>query len=368
MAEVEQTIIIKKIKKGGDGHHGGAWKVAYADFVTAMMAFFLLLWLLSATSESTKEGIAEYFTPTIGLVDAMGIGFRGGTRPTENGRDKDELTPPGITIGRPQQGPVPETPKEALIEADKEAKLFEKAEEAIKKAFEEDPNLRELRDQIIVEQTPEGLKIDIIDDDKKEMFMPGTAALNDYGMRILRSLLKVIEQMPNMISITGHTDATPFARKDGYTNWELSSDRANSARRYLLSQGMNKERTGKIVGRADQELLTPQDPTSARNRRITIILLRGSHLAMPMDLLPAPRSLLSVPDVDINGKPKPAPATTRQAPATMVPVIPQTPQSGLNMPTPAEAITAPARTLPTTSAPVTAPSAPQAPAAATPKP
>ena len=377
MAEVEQTIIIKKIKKGGDGHHGGAWKVAYADFVTAMMAFFLLLWLLSATSESTKEGIAEYFTPTIGLVDAMGIGFRGGERPTEDGRDKDELTPPGITIGRPQQGPVADNPKEALIEADKEAKLFEKAEEAIKKAFEEDPNLRELRDQIIVEQTPEGLKIDIIDDDKKEMFQPGTATLNDYGQRILRSLLKVIEQMPNMISITGHTDATPFARKDGYTNWELSSDRANAARRYLLSQGMNKDRTGKIVGRADQELLTPLDPTSARNRRITIILLRGSHLAMPMDLLPAPRPLLSVPDVDINGKPKPVPTSARQAPATMVPVTPQPAQTKTGMPTPAEAITAPVGMLPVpaSTAPTPAPAqgsktpaTTPAPAAASPQP
>jgi outer membrane protein OmpA-like peptidoglycan-associated protein len=259
---------------------------------------------------------------------------------------------------------VPENPKEAMIEADKEAKLFEKAEEAIKKAFENDPNLRELRDQIIVEQTPEGLKIDIIDDDKKEMFQPGTAALNDYGQRILRSLLKVIEQMPNMISITGHTDATPYARKDGYTNWELSADRANSARRYLLSQGMNKDRTGKVVGKAAQELLTPQDPTAARNRRITIILLRGSHLAMPMDLLPAPRALLSVPDVDINGKPIPAPAMQRTTPATMLPVVPQ-PTTGYNIPSPADAITMPPRVAPTNTAPVnTGAAAPATPAPA----
>ena len=356
MAEVEQTIIIKKIKKGGDGHHGGAWKVAYADFVTAMMAFFLLLWLLSSTSESTKEGIAEYFTPTIGLKDSMGIGFRGGIRPTDEGRDKDDLTPMGITVGRPQQGPTPQTPKEAMIEADKESKLFEKAEEDLKQAMESDPNLRELRDMIIVEQTPEGLKIQIVDADRKEMFLPGTATLNEYGQRILRSLLKVIEKMPNRISITGHTDATPFARDGGaYTNWELSTDRANSSRRYLLSQGMNPERASKITGRADQELLTPEDPVSPRNRRISIILLRGSHLAMPMDMQPAPRSLLSVPGVDVNGKPKPLPSTTRKAPATSVPEAPA--------PAPANAVQNPADALGNTPAPtiVTPPAALTAP-------
>ncbi len=357
MAELEQTIIIKRIKKGGDGHHGGAWKVAYADFVTAMMAFFLLLWLLSATSKETKEGIADYFTPTIGLKDAMGIGFEGGEKPTEEGKDKDNETPLGIIAGSPKQGPVPENPKETLMESDAEGKLFEKAEEAIKKAFEEDPTLRELRDNIIVEQTPEGLKIDIVDDGRKEMFQPGTAVLNEYGQRILRSLNKVIEQMPNYISITGHTDAVPFARADGYSNWELSSDRALAARRYLLSQGMNKERTSKVVGRAEQELLTPEDPTSPRNRRITIILLRGSHLAMPMDLQPAPRSLLSVPGMGPDGKPKSVPLPERSVPATAVPkpAPAQTPVSSADE-LPIDALT-PA---PTGRAPVSA--------AATPKP
>ncbi|MBY0354214.1 MAG: flagellar motor protein MotB [Rickettsiales bacterium] len=357
MAEINQTIIIKKIKKGGDGHHGGAWKVAYADFVTAMMAFFLLLWLLSSTSESTKEGIAEYFTPTYGLKDAMGIGFRGGLKPTEDGRDKDNMTPPGITEGRPQQGPVPNNHKEALIEADKEANLFEKAEEAIKQAFESDPNLRELRDQIIVEQTPEGLKIQIVDADRKEMFEPGTAVLNEYGKRILRSLLKVIEQMPNYISITGHTDATPYSRGNGYTNWELSADRANASRRYLLAQGMNKERTGKVVGRADQELLTPLEPTSPRNRRIAIILLRGTHLPMPFDMLPAPRSLLTVPGMDVNGLAKPIPQPTRNAPATTVPVPQATPS--VSPASPVDAIVAPSINPPQKNVQKTAPSSPK---------
>jgi chemotaxis protein MotB len=292
------NIIIKKIKKGGHGHHGGAWKVAYADFVTAMMAFFLLLWLLSSTSEEQKEGIAEYFTPTIGVKDSMGIGFEGGQSPKEEGTRKSDKVPPGLVVGAVQQGPIPKDPdKESMIEADSESKLFEKAEQELKQAFESDPNLREFRDSIIVEQTPEGLKISVIDQDKKPMFQPGNATISDDGKKVLTKLGQIVQKLPNHISITGHTDASKF--KDGavYTNWELSADRANSTRRFFLQNKMEKERVKKVVGMADQELLVPEEPESSRNRRITIILLRNSHLNLPASQKVAPRSLLTVPRI-----------------------------------------------------------------------
>lgn len=304
MAELDQPIIIKKIYRQEAGHHGGAWKVAYADFVTAMMAFFLLLWLISVSSDSTLDGLAEFFTPTVGLKDSAGIGFKGGESPTDIGTKKDNKTPPGIVVGMQPQGPIPRDPeKEALIESTEDANLFEKAQEAIKRAFLENPNMQEFRDNIIVEQTPEGLKIELLDSDKESMFAPGSAELSQFGREILRRMRPIIETMPNHISLTGHTDATPFPPGSRLSNWDLSTTRANSARRYLVELGMEGERPAKIVGRADRELLLPQEPKSPRNRRITIILLRGSHLVMPETMLPAPRDILSMPNaVDALGQ------------------------------------------------------------------
>ena len=295
MAEVEQPII-KKVYKLEGGHHGGAWKVAYADFVTAMMAFFLLLWLLSTTSEAQKEAIADYFTPTIGIKDQMGIGFEGGESPNSEGKKKSDLMPPGVVVGQVPQGPTPEMPKDTMTESDKDGKLFEKAEEAMKQAFDSDPNLRELKENILVEQTPEGLKIQVMDSDKKTMFTPGTSELTEFGRTILAKLAEVIAKMPNYISVTGHTDSSAYSKGANYTNWELSADRANSARRFLLSTSMPSERVGKVVGMADRELLLPQDPRSPKNRRVTIILLRGSHMTnIAPDALTAPRQILQAP-------------------------------------------------------------------------
>ncbi|MFO1242623.1 MAG: flagellar motor protein MotB [Rickettsiales bacterium] len=297
MAEVEQPII-KKVYKLEGGHHGGAWKVAYADFVTAMMAFFLLLWLLSTTSEAQKEAIADYFTPTIGLKDEMGIGFEGGATPNEEGVKKSDLMPPGVVVGQVQPGPTPETPKDTLIESDQDAKLFEKAEQAVKQAMESDPNLRDYKDNVIVEQSPEGLKIQIVDSDKDSMFEPGTSKLTEFGRNVLSSMAKIIAMMPNYISLTGHTDASAFSNGNSYGNWELSADRANSSRRFLLTTGMPSQRVAKIVGLADKELLFPQTPRSPKNRRITIILLRGAYMNVSPTEQPAPRELLTNPQKD----------------------------------------------------------------------
>ena len=318
--ENARPIIIKKIKKGGHAHHGGAWKVAYADFVTAMMAFFLLLWLISSVDEAKLEGLAEYFTPTVGLKDSMGIGFEGGVTVNEDGTKKSDKAPPGIVVAPPPGVTDSQNEKKTLMEGEKDAQLFEKAEEHMKEAFESDPNLRDFAENIVMEQTPEGLKIDITDSDKYPMFDPGSITLTEYGMRVLGKMSHLIEEMPNYISITGHTDASPMtSRGVDYTNWELSSDRANSARRYMLRSGVNPIRPRKVTGQASSDLLLPESPLSPRNRRITIILLRGSYLNLSEDQLPATRDMLNIstppPPMPKSAAPKPkAPAIQAPAP------------------------------------------------------
>ena len=297
------------VKKRRYALRGGAWKVAYADFVTAMMAFFLLLWLLSTSSKATLDGIAEYFTPTVGLKDSMGIGFEGGITAQEEGIRKSDQAPPGIVTGRSPTGEVPDNPDTStLVKKEHEDQLFDEAEKSMMRAFESDPSLRELTDNVIMEQTPEGLKIEVTDSDKHPMFQVGSARLTEHGKRLLGAMQDIMAIMPNYISITGHTDASGGTQsKKTYGNWELSADRALSARRHLLSEGMDPLRPQKIVGKGDSDLLDPEDPRNPRNRRITIILLRGSHMTLPDSFFSAPRDLLSAPEA---AAPKPEPAYT----------------------------------------------------------
>jgi|GEM_PF-4745693 len=196
-----------------------------------------------------------------------GIGFEGGQTLTDDGTLKSDKTPVAIVSGRQHQGPVPEAPdKKALIEGEHE-------------------------------QNPEGLKLDVLDSDKKSMFSKGTQ-ISPFGKTILNKLAELIMKMPNHVSITGHTDAQPFNSASGNKNWDLSTGRANAARRYLMTRRIKDERVSKVIGRADRELIVPDVPDSPRNRRITIILLRGSHLFIPLEQRAAPRSLLSVPRVN----------------------------------------------------------------------
>jgi len=285
----EKRPIIKKIKKvQGGGHHGGAWKVAYADFVTAMMAFFLLLWLLSTSSKATLEGIAEFFTPTIGVTGAQGIGFKGGAAATVQGTAKSTMSQPGVVTGATPSGSISQAPEtQAPSESDQEDNLFKRGGDAVRQAFSQDAQMQQYVDNVSIEQTPEGLKIDMIDSDKYAMFQPGTARLSEHGEKILARMAGLVKRMPNFISITGHTDGSPAeAGSTTYTNWELSADRANAARRYLLQAGMEPERPKKVVGMGDKELLLPSEPRSPRNRRISIIMLRGSHILIPDDSMP----------------------------------------------------------------------------------
>ncbi len=310
----EQPIVIKRIKKVAGGHHGGAWKVAYADFVTAMMAFFLLLWLLSSTTTTQKMGLAEYFTPTIGIKDSMGIGVKGGLHSSEAGRSKNDLVAVGLVVGQVKQGDVAAAPNEAVGESDPDAESTSKSAESaestedaeqmqstaqdIKQALDSQEELKDYQNNVLVQDTPEGLKIDMIDDAKKPMFVPGGAALTEMGKKVLDSMARMVAKTPNNIAIKGHTDSPTSTQNPQYTIWELSADRANSARRMLSTTQLETERVVKVQAMADKELLVPQEPNSPRNRRITIIILRGSYFKDPKSM-PTTRSLLSVPDAKI---------------------------------------------------------------------
>jgi len=310
----EQAIIVKRIKKVSGGHHGGAWKVAYADFVTAMMAFFLLLWLLSATTTAQKMGLAEYFTPTIGIKDSMGIGIKGGLKSSEAGKSKNDLVEVGLVVGQVKQGDTVGTPNNIDGESDPEAeasgngeKTLDNAEDAeymdsvaqeVKQALDNPEELQDYKNNIIVQDTPEGLKIDMIDDERKPMFVPSGAILTDNGKKVLDSMARMVAKTPNNIVIKGHTDSPSFTQNPQYTIWELSADRANSARRMLSTTQLEPERVVKVEGLADKELLVPQEPTNPRNRRITILILRGSYFRDPK-AVSTTKSILSVPEAKI---------------------------------------------------------------------
>lgn len=344
--EGHAPIIIKRITKVAGGHHGGAWKVAYADFVTAMMAFFLLLWLLATTTPVQRAGIAEYFTPTVGLKDSKGIGFQGGLTPNEVGTSRTSLTPPGLVAGQIKQGPqaAPPSPQQDTVSSEqqdsgastilpegaqakakdeKDAEALKKAEEAMQKMLEENAELQQMKKNIIITNTPEGLKIDVVDDPQKPIFLEGTATMTDNGRLIFRSISGVIVKTRNQISITGHTERSADAAGATYTSWELSADRANATRRFLTSNLLETKRVARVIGMSDKELLLPKEPLNPRNRRISIVLLRGTQLVDPKDMS-SNRDLLSVPEVD----------TKKLAPKAPPPPPPK-PTAPIEMPQPA---------------------------------
>ena len=296
MADNEASIIIiKKIKKGGHGHHGGAWKVAYADFVTAMMAFFLLLWLLNATTDDQKAGIADYFTPATvsksksgagGLLGGQSVSAPGAMQsrtsapsvsstltPTSGASDGKADEDAGSTGNEDMTKLTDEELNEAL--AEREEEMFEKAEQELRQAIQDVPELKEMEKNLIIDQTPEGLRIQIVDQEGKPMFALGSAKMLEHTTQLLAKIAQVVGALPNKVSISGHTDSTPYRGKAaGHGNWELSTGRALSSRRGLVDGGFDLKRIAKVVGKADTEPLLPDDPKSERNRRISIVLLR----------------------------------------------------------------------------------------------
>jgi chemotaxis protein MotB len=260
-----QTIIVKKIKKGGHGHHGGAWKVAFADFATAMMAFFLLLWLIASTTKEERAGISEYFSPpTQGLADGSGtqadlIDMGGGQKISQGDDSKQDARKP--------------TEKEIQEAVESEKKQLESLMEDLKKLIEESQALKPFKDQLLLDITPEGLRIQIVDKENRPMFDSGSAELKRYTKEILHELAKTINTVPNRISLTGHTDAARFVGRENYSNWELSADRANASRRELIVGGLAAEKIAKVVGLASMVPFDKEHPRSPINRRIAIIVL-----------------------------------------------------------------------------------------------
>ena len=273
----EQPIIIKKIKKGGHGgHHGGAWKIAYADFVTAMMAFFLLMWLLGTTDEITKKGISEYFQNPFGVAIVSNPGQGTGDRTSiiqAGGQDLKSQDEGQVHQG--ENTPAEPTPEdiEKMAEAQEKQKL-EQLQAKIEEMLDANEKLAEYKDQIKLESTPEGLKIQIVDAQNRPMFRLASSGIETYAQTILRELAPVINELPNKVTINGHTDALPFpTNRTGYSNWELSSDRANVARRELNQGGLGEDKVLRVVGLASSIPYKAENPNDPMNRRISIIVM-----------------------------------------------------------------------------------------------
>jgi len=291
MASRDAPIIIKKIKKGGGGgHHGGAWKVAYADFVTAMMAFFLLMWLINTTSPEQKRGVADYFAPANVSQSTSGSGgILGGKALGEEG-DKNEGTLSFIEQMAPKppdtqnsdgdshdagQQSTTGAPTDAETDAQKQEQAsFQSAAESLRQALQDMPELAELSKNILVDQTPEGLRIQLIDQEGRSMFNTNSAEPNDRAKLLLRAVAKVINKLPNRITITGHTSGVAGQGGQNPKDWTLSADRADAARAVLQSAGVDEDRIAQVSGKAAKEPLYPDDPSLAGNRRIAIVLLR----------------------------------------------------------------------------------------------
>jgi chemotaxis protein MotB len=325
------TIVIRREEVVEGGHHGGAWKVAYADFVTAMMAFFLLMWLLNATTMKQRSGIADYFSPRSLFSESTSGSGRpfGGRTPFDNGsmvsnrgavqmiqgnaqviphpdlRDTSTVAQPNMTqaggsgqeetygAGDARQGAArgkPAAPirlgdappastadayaKAAAQRAADEQAAFARAASELKAAVASDPALTDLAKQLMVDETPEGLRIQIVDQSRRPMFATGSSELDDRARLLLLKVAPVLNKLTEDISITGHTDAAPY-HGIGKSNWDLSSERANATLRLLVGAGVPERRVRSVSGAADHDPLVPGDPMAAVNRRIAIVVLRA---------------------------------------------------------------------------------------------
>ena len=281
----KQPIIIKKVKKGGHGgHHGGAWKIAYADFVTAMMAFFLLMWLLGSTTKGDLQGISDYFQTPLKVAMAGGSGagdsnsiIKGG------GNDLTRVT------GQVRNGSEPE--KRSMMKAAKaeiersERVQLEKLKAKVEAMLAGKPKLETFKSQIRLDLTNEGLRIQIVDAQNRPMFDLGSSRLKDYARELLQEIGRVLSEGENKLALTGHTDAQPYAGGEkGYSNWELSAERANASRRELMAAGVDENKIVRVVGLASSLQLVKDNPNDPTNRRISIVVLnRKAERALSQD-------------------------------------------------------------------------------------
>jgi chemotaxis protein MotB len=289
----EAPTIIKKIKKGGHAeHHGGAWKVAYADFVTAMMAFFLLMWLINTTTPEQKRGIADYFAPEAVSRATSGNGaLLGGTSTSEDGMDGAGQLSVKTILRQPKDEQKPDNPSEEDTKAPAETFAnapqdqvdgeTEQAAARLRQAMQDMPDLARLSRHILIDETPEGLRIQLIDQDGRSMFEPGSAEPTPQIRTLLTEVGKVIGALPNRVSISGHTDGGGTGGAGGYSNWDLSAARANASLKILAETGLPDNRVAEVVGKAGAEPLYPSNPFASANRRISILLLKEAPVLPP---------------------------------------------------------------------------------------
>lgn len=271
-----QPIIIKRVKKGGHAAHGGAWKIAYADFVTAMMAFFLLMWLLGSTTEGDKKGISDYFQSPLKVALQGGAGA-GASNSIITGGGND-LTQ---TAGQTRRGDGDEKKAKKMSGDQKKAEIAKRDAKSLSElaakiagAISNNPKMAEFASQIRLEITPDGLQIQIVDDQKRPMFDSGSSNIKPYMQDILREIGIALLDVENKISLDGHTDRTTYGNTArGYSNWELSADRANASRRELAAAGMPEEKLARVVGMGSSLPLLPEDPLNPSNRRISILVM-----------------------------------------------------------------------------------------------
>ena len=272
--ENNQPIIVKRVKKVAGGHHGGAWKIAFADFATAMMAFFMVMWLMSSATPEQKKLISGYFQDPVGFSESASpyvIDLGGTPTPapdkTLNPEAKDDEDPAGEA-----QGEIDQQQAESIAE-EVERERLELLLQELQNKVEENPQLQNFKDQILFEITQDGLRIQIMDAANRPMFASGSARLQPYFEDILLAMTDTIAAVPNKISVSGHTDAQPFAGRGGYGNWELSADRANAARRVLVAGGYDDAQVARVVGYASSALFDRENPLNPVNRRIDIVVL-----------------------------------------------------------------------------------------------
>jgi chemotaxis protein MotB len=269
----QRPIVIKRIKKVAGGHHGGAWKIAYADFVTAMMAFFLLMWLLGSSSKAKLEGISDYFKTPLKVALTGGSAVANSDSVLKGGGEDFTRQAGQVKKGVVKEEKIDEKTKKILRERAERIRL-EGLKKRIEEAIEANPMLKKFEKQLLLDITTDGLRIQIVDEQNRPMFALGKAELQPYTKTILREIGKMLNDVPNKISLSGHTDGKPFPSGDkGFSNWELSADRANASRRELVLGGMDPDKMLKVVGLSSAVLFDKNDALNPINRRISIVVM-----------------------------------------------------------------------------------------------
>jgi chemotaxis protein MotB len=362
-------VIVRRVKKVQGGHHGGAWKVAYADFVTAMMAFFLVMWLIASVDKEQRAAIFQYFkNPSMeegksvkAAPGQMGPGGASTSLVNLGGAldARRSSSPMSTGLGTPVEAIHTEkpssssSPSPAVPTSEEQArKLLQAAENQrletlmvqLRQAIDKSQALKPFKDQLLLDITPQGLRIQIVDAQNRPMFNLGSAKLKDYTAAILKELAPYLNSVPNRLTLSGHTDTTPYTAQAGYNNWDLSADRANAARRALEAGGLTADKVAQVVGLSSAVLFDQGNPRAPINRRISIIVMtkQAEESALKSDS-GAPASTAaaaaSAAGITLSGAAPAAPATTGGAAPAPMPPTPAPSQAGASasVPTPVPA-------------------------------